>query len=55
VVSAAGSNETLKVLEVMTHAIKEEFRYGARHEEGTQTAAQTLELGRGTLPRLLRY
>jgi transglutaminase-like putative cysteine protease len=48
VVSAAGSKETLKVLEVMTHAIKEEFRYGARHEEGTQTAAQTLELGSGT-------
>jgi transglutaminase-like putative cysteine protease len=48
VASAAGSKETLKVLEVMTHAIKEEFRYGARYEEGTQTAAQTLELGSGT-------
>ena len=32
----------------MTHAIKEEFRYGARHEEGTQTAAKTLALGSGT-------
>ena len=32
----------------MTHAIKQEFGYGARHEEGTQTAAQTVELGTGT-------
>jgi transglutaminase-like putative cysteine protease len=48
VTSAAGSKETLKVLEAMTHAIKEEFRYGVRHEEGTQTAAQTLELASGT-------
>jgi transglutaminase-like putative cysteine protease len=48
VVSSAGSNQTLKVLEAMTHAIKEEFRYGARHEEGTQTAVQTLALGSGT-------
>ena len=24
------------------------FRYGARHEEGTQTAARTIELGAGT-------
>jgi len=48
IVDAAGSNHTLKVLEAMTHAIKREFRYDARHEEGTQTAAQTLELGSGT-------
>jgi transglutaminase-like putative cysteine protease len=48
VVSNAGSNQTLKVLEAMTHGIKAEFRYGARHEEGTQTAAQTLTLGTGT-------
>ena len=39
---------TLAVLETMTHAIKAEFRYGARHEEGTQTAAETLALGSGT-------
>ena len=45
---AAGTTDTLKVLEAMTHAIKEEFRYGARFEEGTQTAAQTIELGTGT-------
>ncbi len=32
----------------MTHTIKQEFRYGARHEEGTQIAAKTLELGTGT-------
>lgn len=39
---------TLDVMEAMTHAIKAEFSYGARHEEGTQTAAQTLALGTGT-------
>lgn len=48
IVAEAGSTKTLKVLEAMTHAIKQEFRYGARHEEGTQTAAQTVELGTGT-------
>jgi transglutaminase-like putative cysteine protease len=48
VVAAAGTTDTLKVLESMTHAIKQEFRYGARFEEGTQTAAQTIELGTGT-------
>src|ERR1700733_2725803 len=48
VVSEADSKQTLTVLEAMTHAIKEEFRYGARHEEGTQTAVQTLALGSGT-------
>ncbi|MCX5496495.1 transglutaminase family protein [Kaistia dalseonensis] len=39
---------TLDVMEAMTHAIKAEFRYGARHEEGTQSAAETLALGSGT-------
>ncbi|MFY9969802.1 MAG: transglutaminase family protein [Roseiarcus sp.] len=39
---------TLPVLEAMTHAIKAEFRYEARHAEGTQTAAETLALGAGT-------
>lgn len=48
VITAAGSTGTLTVLEAMTHVIQQEFRYGARHEEGTQTAAQTLELGTGT-------
>ena len=32
----------------MTHAIKADFRYQARYEEGTQTAAQTVALGSGT-------
>jgi transglutaminase-like putative cysteine protease len=48
VVSRAGSKETLRVLDAMTHVFKEEFRYDARHEEGTQTAAQTLALRSGT-------
>jgi transglutaminase-like putative cysteine protease len=48
VVSRVGSKETLRVLDAMTHVIKEEFRYDARHEEGTQTAAQTLTLRSGT-------
>jgi transglutaminase-like putative cysteine protease len=48
VVSQAASKQTLKVLEAMTHAIKKEFRYRARYEEGTQTAVQTLALGSGT-------
>lgn len=48
ILAGAGSTRTLAVLEAMTHAIKHEFRYGARHEEGTQTAAQTIELGTGT-------
>lgn len=43
-----GEGRTLAMLEAMTHAIKAEFRYGARHEEGTQAAAETLALGSGT-------
>ena len=43
-----GKARTLGVLEAMTHAIKAEFRYEARHEEGTQTAAKTIGLGSGT-------
>ncbi|MGA2637696.1 MAG: glutaminase [Methylocella sp.] len=46
-VSGGGETHTLKMLEAMTHAIKAEFRYGARHEEGTQTAAETPALGSG--------
>ena len=38
---------TLAVLEAMTHAIKAEFRYEVRHEEGTRTAAETIALGSG--------
>lgn len=48
VVSRVDSKETLRVLDAMTHVFKEEFRYEARHEEGTQTAAQTLALRSGT-------
>jgi transglutaminase-like putative cysteine protease len=48
VVSGAKSKKTLRVLDAMTHAFKEEFRYDVRHEEGTQTAAQTLALRSGT-------
>jgi transglutaminase-like putative cysteine protease len=47
-VAEAGSTSTLDVLEAMTRAIQKDFRYGARHEEGTQSAAQTIELGTGT-------
>jgi transglutaminase-like putative cysteine protease len=48
VVSDASGKQTLTVLEAMTHAIKAEFDYNARYEEGTQTAVQTLALGSGT-------
>jgi transglutaminase-like putative cysteine protease len=47
-VSGRGGTQTLRMLAAMTHAIKAEVRYGARHEEGTQTAAETLALGSGT-------
>ncbi|UFN49771.1 transglutaminase family protein [Roseomonas sp. OT10] len=39
---------TLDLLRDMTRAIKAEFGYGARHEEGTQPPAETLALGTGT-------
>ncbi len=42
-----GKARTLAVFEAMTHAIKAEFHYEARHEEGTQTAAKTIGLGSG--------
>ena len=47
-VSGSGETRTMEMLETMTHAIKAEFRYRARYEEGTQTAAGTLALGSGT-------
>ena len=43
-----GKAKTLAVMEAMTHAIKAEFRYQARHEEGTRTAAETIARGSGT-------
>ena len=47
-VCGPGETRTLTMLEAMTHAIKADFRYGARHEEGPQTAVETLALGSGT-------
>ncbi|MGC1410820.1 MAG: transglutaminase family protein [Acetobacteraceae bacterium] len=47
-VAGGDLSSTLRVMEAMTHAIKAEFLYGARHEEGTQTAAETIALGTGT-------
>ncbi|MBC7434042.1 MAG: transglutaminase family protein [Rubritepida sp.] len=44
----AGSDVgTLAMLEAMTHAIHQEFRYAAREEMGTQTPVETLSLGSG--------
>jgi transglutaminase-like putative cysteine protease len=45
---ASGNARTLAVMEAMTHAIKAEFRYEARHAEGTQTAAETVASRSGT-------
>jgi transglutaminase-like putative cysteine protease len=47
-VGVPGKASTLAVMEAMTHAIKAEFRYEARHAEGTQTAAETVASGSGT-------
>jgi transglutaminase-like putative cysteine protease len=44
----SGNVRTLAVMEAMTHAIKAEFRYEARHAEGTQTAAETVASRSGT-------
>ncbi|MDC7785374.1 transglutaminase family protein [Rhodoplanes sp. TEM] len=44
----AGSSDTLDVLAAMTRAIKAQFGYRARYEEGTQTAADTIRGGSGT-------
>ena len=43
-----GKAHTLAILEAMTHAIKADFRYEARHAEGTQTAAETVASNSGT-------
>lgn len=48
IIEDSGATKTLDVMEAMTRAIKAQFRYGARFEEGTQTAAQTIERGSGT-------
>ncbi|MDH5338382.1 MAG: transglutaminase family protein [Rubrivivax sp.] len=44
----AGTDKTLDVLVAITHAIKAQFAYEARDEEGTRTPVQTLQLGRGS-------
>lgn len=46
--SPEGPSGTLAVLEAMTHAIKANFVYSAREQEGTQTPAETLRTGAGT-------
>jgi transglutaminase-like putative cysteine protease len=47
-VANEGKPRTLAVLAAMTHAIKAEFRYEARHAEGTQTAVETVASRSGT-------
>ena len=47
-VAGEGEVRTLRMLEAMTHAIKADFTYEARYEEGTRTPAETLRLGSGT-------
>lgn len=47
-VGGEGEVRTLRMLEAMTHAIKADFAYEARFEEGTRTPAETLRLGSGT-------
>jgi len=48
VCAAAPSDETLAVIEAITHAIKAQFTYQARDEEGTQAPVETLTLGTGS-------
>jgi transglutaminase-like putative cysteine protease len=44
----AGTNRTLAVLVAITHAIRAQFAYRVRHEKGTRTPVETLELGSGS-------
>jgi transglutaminase-like putative cysteine protease len=46
-VNAKGPTKTMRLLEAMTGAIKEELRYSAREESGTQPPVLTLERGSG--------
>jgi len=46
-IGGKGKPRTLAVIEAMTHAIKADFRYEVRHEEGTRTAAETIARGSG--------
>lgn len=45
---ASGPMPTIELLLAINSAIQERFTYAARHEEGTQTPAETLALGSGT-------
>jgi transglutaminase-like putative cysteine protease len=47
-VSGSGRTRTMDMLVAMTHAIKDELSYIARHERGIQSARETLTLGSGT-------
>ena len=47
-VSGSGRTGTVEMLIAMTHAIKEQLTYIARHERGIQSARETLTLGSGT-------
>ncbi|PLX73264.1 MAG: transglutaminase [Azoarcus sp.] len=44
----AGTDRTLDVLIAITHAIKAQFAYESRDEEGTSTPIETLNLGSGS-------
>jgi len=48
VLAGVGNNNTLDVLVAITQAIKAQFTYCARDEEGTQSPIETLELGSGS-------
>ena len=48
VCAAVGTDNTLEVLIAITRAIKAQFAYRAREDEGTQSPAETLALGSGS-------
>jgi transglutaminase-like putative cysteine protease len=48
VLAGAGTDNTLDVLVAITRAIKAQFVYAARDEEGTRNPVETLELGSGS-------
>lgn len=48
VCAAAGTTNTLDLLIAITHAIRAQFRYEARDEEGTRTPTDTLRHGSGS-------
>ncbi|MEY8876849.1 MAG: transglutaminase N-terminal domain-containing protein, partial [Leptothrix sp. (in: b-proteobacteria)] len=46
--AAAGTSNTLDLLIAITHAIRAQFRYEARDEEGIRTPTETLRHGSGS-------